>query len=158
MLLERALTDVAFDLILKLSAKKRPREVVLRRAVSSAYYAVFHAFCRLCADELVGAKASVDDRNAVYRSIDHRNLRTIQSAVLKQGRFGADVVSIMAAAVALQDKRALADYDLNAQKFGGKAAVLSIVQIAESTVEALQALPPASRKALAVALIARGRT
>lgn len=33
----------------------RPRQADLRRAISAAYYALFHALCRCCADTLAGA-------------------------------------------------------------------------------------------------------
>ena len=36
------------------SAPGRPRQMDLRRAVSSAYYAMFHALCRSNAETLIG--------------------------------------------------------------------------------------------------------
>lgn len=157
MRLESALTDLAFDLMLELEKGKRPREVVLRRAVSCAYYAVFHALCRLCADELVGSTAASKDRNAVYRSIDHKALKSALQVVRGDQRFGPEIVNMLTSAISIQDDRHLADYDLNSQKFGGKDGVLSIAKSAESIVIDLQKLAAPIRKALAVALIARPR-
>ena len=34
--------------------RSNPRQSDLKRAMSTAYYAVFHALCRNCADSLVG--------------------------------------------------------------------------------------------------------
>jgi uncharacterized protein (UPF0332 family) len=34
----------------------RPKQVDLRRAISSAYYACFHALAKSCADSLIGTK------------------------------------------------------------------------------------------------------
>ncbi len=42
------------------SASRRPRQVDLRRAISNAYYAVFHATVRAAADHIVGRSARAD--------------------------------------------------------------------------------------------------
>lgn len=153
MLLELALTDAAFDM-LKIGGGSRPREIVLRRSVSSAYYAVFHAMCRLCADELVGVTAPVEDRAAVYRSLEHGALRS----AAKSPRLSPNAQNILARAMTLQEKRHLADYDPRPQKFGGRAAVISLVGSAEDAVSEIAALSPAERKTLAVMLaVARKR-
>lgn len=47
-----------------------------RRAVSAAYYAVFHAVTLACADH-VAPGSSGDDRGALARMINHRDLRTV---------------------------------------------------------------------------------
>lgn len=153
MLLELALTDIAFDL-LKIGPGSRPREAALRRAVSSAYYAVFHALCRLCADELAGVTAPVEDRAIVYRSVEHRLLRELQ----RSPRLSQTAQNILAQAVTLQEKRHLTDYDPRPQKFGGRAAVLSLVRSAEDAVAEIAALSAADRKTFAVMLaVARKR-
>ncbi len=41
------------------SGALKPKQVDLRRAVSAAYYAVFHSFCRNCADTLVGTSKRI---------------------------------------------------------------------------------------------------
>src|SRR5207237_8369588 len=50
---------------------RRPKQVSLRRAISSAYYAVFHALAFLCAETLVGGSKSWQAVTPVYRSLDH---------------------------------------------------------------------------------------
>lgn len=47
-----------------------------RRAVSAAYYAAFHAVTLACADH-VAPGSSGDDRGALARMINHRDLRTV---------------------------------------------------------------------------------
>jgi hypothetical protein len=51
----------------------RPRQADLRRAVSTAYYAVFHALARQCADRFVGTghNRSRPAWQQVYRALDH---------------------------------------------------------------------------------------
>ena len=48
-----------------------PRTASLRRAVSTAYYAVFQALCAACADRLVGSNRSWSVYTPVFRALDH---------------------------------------------------------------------------------------
>jgi hypothetical protein len=53
-----------------------PRQADLRRAISTAYYALFHAVLTEAADDLMGSTQRQSARYAlVYRSIDHRAIR-----------------------------------------------------------------------------------
>ena len=101
-----------------------PRQADLRRAISNAYYAVFHAVVAEAADDLIGRTNRTHPRYAlVYRSIDHKALRTLCEEVKKpnlpakysnyipRGGFGADLIALATAVVELQEKRHLADYD-----------------------------------------------
>jgi hypothetical protein len=55
-----------------------PRQVDLRRAISSSYYGLFHACLVAAADEFVGVTQRATSRYAlVYRSIDHKTLREV---------------------------------------------------------------------------------
>src|ERR1700691_675527 len=57
-----------------------PRQVDVRRAISAAYYAVFHATLAAAADQLVGVtKRASSGYTLVYRSIDHKELRELFS-------------------------------------------------------------------------------
>lgn len=102
----------------------RPRQVDLRRAISTAYYAVFHATLTATADNAVGrnARASFPYRLA-YRSVSHRNLRELCKAFEKgqlaskyrqyapADGFGPEIRALAAAVVDLQLRREDADYD-----------------------------------------------
>jgi hypothetical protein len=52
-----------------------PRQAVLRRAVSTAYYAVFHALCGQTAETFVPAN-NRKSRVLFYRSLDHSKARS----------------------------------------------------------------------------------
>lgn len=55
-----------------------PRQVDVRRAISAAYYGVFHAIVTAAADQFIGVtKRSSSQYGLVYRSIDHASLRTL---------------------------------------------------------------------------------
>jgi len=101
-----------------------PRQVDIRRAISSAYYGVFHATLAAAADEFVGVtQRSTSRYGLVYRSVDHKSLRELCAEVRKptlsakyvryqpQGGFGPDIPVFAAAFLELQEKRHAADYD-----------------------------------------------
>ena len=63
----------ARDLV-ALNVRGRPRQSDLRRAVSTAYYALFHCLAGCCADLLVGdpgANRSLSAWNQTYRGLQH---------------------------------------------------------------------------------------
>ena len=101
-----------------------PRQVDLRRAVSNAYYALFHAILTDAADDFVGKTKRQHPRyTLVYRSISHRHLRNLCEDITKptppnkyakfvpSGGFGSDLVALATAFSELQEKRHEADYD-----------------------------------------------
>ena len=101
-----------------------PRQVDLRRAISSAYYGLFHFAVISVADEFVGISQRASSRYAlVYRSIDHRTLKDLCSEARKPrpsakyvdyfptNGFGENIEAFAAAVVDLQEKRHRADYN-----------------------------------------------
>jgi hypothetical protein len=103
---------------------RAPRQADLRRAISSAYYALFHAILAAAADEFVGRTKRQSPRyELVYRSVTHKSLRTLCEDIVKQklparyakyepaGGFDTDLIAVASATVDLQEKRHLADYD-----------------------------------------------
>ncbi len=89
-----------------------PRQAFLKRAISTAYYAMFHCLCATGADCLVGASR----RNAkawlqIYRAFDHgtikrqcRNQGTISQSPESTRNFGEKILE-------LQEARHQADYN-----------------------------------------------
>jgi hypothetical protein len=102
----------------------RPRQADLRRAISSAYYGVFHTILIAAADETVGAAhRSTPNYALAYRSIDHRSLRALCVEIQKSslptkyrryepvGGFSRFMRIVAVSVVELQDARHAADYD-----------------------------------------------
>ena len=95
----------------------RPRQAELRRAISTAYYAMFHALANDCADLLVGGRLSTRTRKAwgqTYRALDHRQVRkqcTERRPKRVLIRFPQGVQDFAIQFVRMQDLRHLADYD-----------------------------------------------
>jgi hypothetical protein len=96
----------------------------LRRAISSAYYSLFHHAMTCLADEFVGASQRGTSRYVlVYRSVDHRTLKDLCGRVLHHGAsarysrhvpaagFGGHLQAFAMVATELQEKRLEANYD-----------------------------------------------
>ncbi len=101
-----------------------PRQVNLRRAVSTTYYGLFHFTLAAVADEFVGVRNRNNPRYAlVYRSIAHRTLKEVcgeivkrqpaarYAAVVPAGGFDIDLQIFATVAMELQERRHAADYD-----------------------------------------------
>lgn len=110
--------------LIALPSARAPRQVDLRRAISAAYYAVFHAVLGAAADEFVGkTKQSTIQYTLVYRSVAHSTLRSICENATKpkmpgkyaryvpSGGFDNNIQRFAAAVLELQERRHGADYD-----------------------------------------------
>ena len=97
----------------RLANTKRPSQAEIRRSISSAYYAVFHALAQTCADSLVGRTPRQRPNKAwveVYRGLNHGVCRK----ACEQAKAVAFPVCIKEFADAfrqLQEYRHMADYD-----------------------------------------------
>lgn len=134
----------------------RPRQATLRRAVSTAYYAVFHAICRLCANELAGKSAAPRDWAAIYRSVDHGTFKSVREQDLRANHLGAGVHGMLNLIIDLQRDRHDADY--NPEPFAyGRLEVRALINSAEVAIIVLDGLSSAEKRAFAVAMLARPR-
>lgn len=99
----------------------RPRTIELRRAISSAYYAIFHELVGQCTADMVRGGAGTPATEAtISRWVAHSDVRQLAEAAagLRTGALrgvlaptSGDVTLVADAFVALQDARELADYD-----------------------------------------------
>jgi uncharacterized protein (UPF0332 family) len=99
-----------------------PRQAVLRRAVSTAYYAVFHALCAQTAETFVPAN-NRKSRAIFYRSLDHNKTRSRCKELGKStldtplknffavAAFSGDLRTFANNFALLQDLRHRCDYD-----------------------------------------------
>ena len=125
----------------------KPRQADLRRAVSTAYYAVFHALAHECADRFVGTNRVSRSReawNQAYRALEHGFAKQQCERAPKQG-FPAYVVQFADAFTALQEERHRADYSPEANYT--RAEALVHVKMAEQAIKGLRhgAKPDARR-------------
>lgn len=100
------------------------RQVDRRRAISSAYYAVFHAILTDVADLFVGRDQRKSSRYALaYRLIDHRQVESLSNQVIRQtpekkyqpfmpdGGFDDSIRKFASLVIELKGDRNSADYD-----------------------------------------------
>jgi uncharacterized protein (UPF0332 family) len=90
-----------------------PKQASLRRAVSTAYYALFH----LLIDEAVGNWSVTRQRSILARTFDHGKMKSISEEHVKsfyssgQPSDGVQLKNVAHTFVQLQEKRHTADYD-----------------------------------------------
>lgn len=140
---------------------RRSREIksaaVERRAVSTAYYAVFHAITTLCASELMGSNAAskkTPEFERVYRALDHKSLKLAFSAAPLNNN--QTFKAIGNRVVELQSERIRSDY-LPSGRLYKKSECDRLVQSARSIVAELKNLSSQDRRTLAVYLIFKNR-
>jgi uncharacterized protein (UPF0332 family) len=117
-----------------LATRPEARQTDLRRAISAAYYGLFHFALTAAADMVVGAdKRETSRYSLVYRSVDHSRLRTLstQLSTTKPGvplvpsaGFGK-IADFARVAGNLHELRNLADYE-PAHDFTAEEAELAI--------------------------------
>jgi hypothetical protein len=60
------------------ASPQKPRQADLKRAISTAYYALFHAMAKIAADMLVGVGPNRPDKawTQAYRALQHGDAKT----------------------------------------------------------------------------------
>lgn len=92
----------------------QPRQSDLKRAVSTAYYALFHALCLTCANGFIGTKTADRSNPAwrqTYRSVEHRTTKNRCSKSNTIRLFPSEIRNFADEFVKMQEKRHEADYD-----------------------------------------------
>jgi hypothetical protein len=138
-------------------AENSGRSLTLRRrAVSTAYYAVFHALAKLCANELLGGRIDVHSQEyvRVYRALDHGTLKTAFNAPPLNR--AAPLQKIGSSVVELQSERIRSDY-LPSQSLYTRDQCRDLVDSAKSAVGNIAALSQSDRRSLAVSLLFKNR-
>lgn len=133
---------------------RKPKQANLRRSVSAAYYAVFHALCWSNANALAGTGRARPERAwlQAYRAVDHGQAKS-RCKTAKEKGFPASIQSFADAFVALQEHRHRADYDPSSDAHFTKTEVTRIVGLARSAVAAIGAANVADRRAFAIHLL-----
>lgn len=138
-------------------AEKSSRSPTLRRrAVSTAYYALFHALAELCAQELLGSGTSKRSNEYVriYRSLDHGTLKNAFAAPpLKKI---PALQTIGNRVVRLQSERIRSDY-LPQQPIYTTEQSIDLVKSAKVALLSITKLSQGDRRTLAVHLLFKSR-
>ena len=91
----------------------RPPEANLRRAVSTAYYALFHSLAECCADTIAGRRRANRSSNAwlrVYRALDHGTAKRRCNDQEEIRKFPPEIQNFAAWFSEMQRRRHIADY------------------------------------------------
>lgn len=132
---------------------KRPRGSDLRRAVSTSYYAMFHALARVAADGFIGAATQGRTERAwrrTYRALNHRQAAKRCTEVFETGEargFPEEVIQFAEQFEKMMDRRHDADYDPSYRPTKEDAA--KQVALARAAIRALDAASVRDRRALA---------
>jgi uncharacterized protein (UPF0332 family) len=140
------------------AGKGKPTETNLRRACSTAYYALFHTLCRTCANMLVGKGAAQRTKRAwtqVYRAVEHNTAKTncLRKDIIK--RFPAEVQDFANQFVQMQEKRHRADYDPH-EKFY-KSSVIADIDAVRVAIQGFEKARVADRRAFAAYVLFKFR-
>lgn len=139
-------------------AEGNPTQTDLRRAVSSVYYALFHAICQSNSDTIVGDDPHSHDRltwRQTYRALEHGYARQRCVMARRNPRFTLPVQRLADHFDTLQDIRHRADYDPDAT-FSQPDVLAAVTQIDEIIAD-FRAAPAQERRAFAVYLLMRER-
>ena len=139
-------------------AKGVPTEASLRRATSSAYYALFHYLARECADLLIGG-GGPDRSDAawrqVYRALEHGPAKTKCRKRDMIKKFPKDIQSFARTFADVQEKRHSADYDPFAQ-FAASDVSTDIAAV-EAAIARFKSAPEKHRRAFCAYILLKDR-
>lgn len=136
----------------------RPRQAELRRAISAAYYAMFHALANSCANQLAGmvpaGRAPAAWRQA-YRALEHGHARNQCANSSGMSQFPAEVQDFGRHFVDMQFQRQSADYDPSARFF--RLDVTELIAETNRKIEDFNNVSRAAQRAFAIYVLHRSR-
>ena len=140
--------------VLTESVPGRPTQARLRRAVSTAYYAVFHCLAATAADLFIGPTRGPAWHRA-YRALEHGRAR---SACQERTMWGlpVEVHDFAQAFVALQKARQQADYALDTDDYQ-ESDVLAYIASAELAIAQFEKADIEARRSFAAQALFRQR-
>ena len=136
---------------------RRPTQANLRRATSTAYYAMFHCLASSSADLLVGkTRRRSSAWHQVYRGLEHgtarracQRLKTLESNAPAIRHFAEKFVD-------LQQKRQRADYAMDSGPYS-KSDVLADIAAVEFAIRQFERADVEARRGLATNVLFRKR-
>ena len=155
-LLARDLIKVALDLAN--AANQKPRQSHLRRATSTAYYALFHCLANNCADSIIGRGSGYGKQawRQSYRALQHGFAKSAcdrRSGKMKPilDRFPDKIQDFANLFYSMQIKRHEADYDPYCNF--NKSAVLADIAAVEFAIAEFEESKLSDRKAFAALVL-----
>ena len=133
----------------------QPTQADLRRAVSTAYYALFHCLAGAAADLLTGSGSHSPEWHQVYRALEHGKAKRACRQQEAMRAFPTQIHSFAKAFADLQGARHEADYTLEGQYL--KPNVLAIINTAEDAINKFEQADVRHRRSFAVHVLFKRR-
>ena len=135
-------------------SRRRPSQANLRRAVSTAYYAMFHCLAGAAADLLIGRRRS-PAWHRVYRALEHGRARTACEHKRAMAGFPPEIRDFADTFTVLQKARHQADYALDVRY--DKSDVLAAIDGAENAIVQFEQADIQHRRGFAAHVLFRRR-
>lgn len=149
-----------YDLIARakeaLRGNRRPKAVILRRAVSDSYYALFHALCQMSADAFVGVtQRQTDAWRRMYRGHSHSFMKDeLKRSETRQ--INVAFARIGTAFILLQENRHIADYD-PWTPYRRRGDVQPLISAADAAIQDIDNLTPDLARQLGAIILFKNR-
>ena len=114
------------------SGAAQPTQADLRRAVSTAYYGLFHCLAGTAADVLTGTSSGSREWHQVYRALEHGKARSACQQQDVMRTFPLEVRAFGDTFIDLQKMRRQADYAHEGEY--SKPEVLAIIKATEDAI------------------------
>ena len=153
--------DQLLELAQELARREQgyPRQSSLKRALSTAYYALFHAIAYECVAQTIGWGFKSDRYwqivTPLYRAFDHRTATQLFLRLRNDSATSVELKQVGRAFIELQEARIAADYDPSARFT--RTRTLQLLEQASVAVQLLKALLAEERRFLAIQLITKPR-
>ena len=134
---------------------RRPSQANLRRALSTAYYAVFHSLAATVADALMG-KGRGDAWHQTYRALEHGSARNACQNMQAMREFPSEIQGFARTFNDLQRERHQADYALDGRY--SKLDVLAKIDGAEAAIAQLEGADLRQRRRFAAHVLFKRRS
>ena len=137
----------------------RPKQASLKRAISTAYYALFHLVCDDFRKHVINWHVSPerywDVVTPIYRSLDHGQMKRSFEALRKDAQATAELKQFARIFIDLQAARNSADYDPKPTLRRGSA--LQLVEQVREAMKIFSALPSGDRRGIVVSFLSKQR-
>ena len=142
------MSEGLLSLAIELANVQTPTEHHFRKAVSTAYYAAFHALCEMVANQIAGEN-DTPLYTRVYRKLDHANFDKKSSIIFN---ISDQTNALRDTLNDLRQKREDADY--NPEKFSlSKVEIKDITDKARNAISLIKSINAEEKKILAVNIL-----
>ena len=138
------------------SDRAPPTQARLRRAVSAAYYAMFHCLAASAADLFIGTERN-PAWHRTYRALEHGRARSACRQAQAMPEFPAEIRNFAKTFAVLQVERQKADYALDTAAYR-TSDVLGYLVSAERAIGRFEQADMAAGRAFAAHVLFRQRT